>query len=41
METQSTNVVTFDFRGTGVRCVVYGCIDFQMNFFFMHNVAKC
>ena len=40
-DTQATDVVTFDFKGTGVRCVVCGTFDYQMNFFFVHNVAKC
>ena len=39
LETQATDV-TFDFKGTGVRCVVCGTIDYQMNFFLVHNVAK-
>ena len=38
--TQTTDVVTFDFKGTGVHCVVYNTIDYQMNFFWVHNVAK-
>ena len=33
--------MVFDFKGTGVRCVVYGTIDYQMNFFLVHNVDKC
>ena len=40
-DTQATDVVTFDFKGTGVRCVVCGTIDYQMNFFLVHNVSKC
>ena len=40
-DTQATDVVTFDFKGTGVRCVVCGTIDYQMNFFLMQNVSKC
>ena len=39
-DTQATDVVTFDFKGTGVRCVVCGTIDYQMNFFLVHNVSK-
>ena len=38
-DTQATDVVTFDFKGTGVRCVVCGTIDYQINF-LVHNVAK-
>ena len=41
MDTQATDVVTFDFKGTGIRCVVCGTIDYQMNFFLVHNVSKC
>ena len=34
-ETQATDLVTFDFKGTGgVRFVVCGTIDYQMNFVF-------
>ena len=33
-ETQATDLVTFDFKGTGVRCVVCGTIDYQMKFSF-------
>ena len=41
-ETQATDLVTFDIKGTGFRCVVCGTIDCQMNFFLflVHNVAK-
>ena len=40
-DTQATDVVTFDFESTGVRCVVCGTSDYEMNFFLMHTVAKC
>ena len=40
-DTQATDVVTFDFKGTCVRCVVCATIDYQMNFCLVHNVAKC
>ena len=40
-DTQATDVVTFDFKGTVVRCVVCGTIDYQMNFFLVHSVSKC
>ena len=40
-DTQVTDVVIFDFKGTGVRSVVCGTIDYQMNFFLLDNVAKC
>ena len=36
--TQATVVVTFDFKGTGVRCIVCCTIDYQMNYFLS---AKC
>ena len=32
-DTQGT-YVTFDFKGTGVRCVVCGTIYYEINFFF-------
>ena len=32
MDTQAIDVVTFDFKGTGVRCFVSGSNDYQMNF---------
>ena len=38
--TQTTDVVTFDFKGIGFRCVVYGTIDYQMNFVLVHSVAS-
>ena len=40
-DTQVTDVVTFDFKVTGVRCVFCGTIDYQMYLFLVHNVAKC
>ena len=40
-DTQDTDVVTFDFKGTGVPCIVCGTIDNQMNLFLVQNVAKC
>ena len=30
-ETQAINVVTFDFKGTRVRCFVSDSTDYQMN----------
>ena len=39
-DAKATDVVTFDFKGTGVRCVVCVTIDYQMNFILVHNVAK-
>ena len=32
MDTQAINVVTFEFKGTRVRCFVSGSTDNQMNF---------
>ena len=32
--------MTFDFEGTGVRCVVCGTSDYEMNFLLVHTVAK-
>ena len=40
MDTQVTDGVTFDFKGTGIRCLVYGTIDYQINSFLVHNLAK-
>ena len=40
-DTQASDVVTFDFKGTCVPCVVYGTFEYQKNFFLLHNVAKC
>ena len=31
MDTQAIDVVTFDFKGTFVRCFVSGSTDYQMN----------
>ena len=38
--THATDVVTFDFKGTGVRCAVCSTSDYQIFFLFVHNVAK-
>ena len=40
MDTQAIDVVTFDFKGTCVRCFVSGSTDYQMNFFKVKNVSK-
>ena len=32
MDTQAIDVLTFDFKGTRVRCVVSGSTDYQMDF---------
>ena len=39
-DAQDTDVVTFDFKDSGVCCVVFGIIDYQINFVLFHNVAK-
>ena len=39
-DTQATDVVTFDLKGTGVPCVFCGTIDYRKNFFLVQNVAK-
>ena len=39
-DTHASDAVTFDFKGTVVRCVVYGTIDYHMSFFLLHNVVK-
>ena len=40
MVTQAIDVVTFDFKGTRVRCFVSGSTDYQMNFSQLKNVFK-
>ena len=39
-DTQAIDVVTFDFRGTRVRCFVSGSTDDQMNISLVKNVSK-
>ena len=39
-DTQATDVMTFDFKGTGVRFVVCGTYDYQMNFFSVKNADQ-
>ena len=39
-DTQAIDVVTFDFKGTGVSCFVSGSTDYQMNLFLLQNVSK-
>ena len=34
-DTQAIDVVTFDFKGTRVRCFVSGSTDYKMNFFLV------
>ena len=40
MGTHAIDVVTFDFKGTRVRCFVSGSTDYQMNFSYAKNVSK-
>ena len=40
MVTQAIDVVTFDFKGTRVRCFVSGSTDYQMKFSYVKNVCK-
>ena len=42
-DTQATTaaLVTFGFKDSGVRCVVCGTFDFQMNYVLVNDVAKC
>ena len=40
MDTQAIDVVTYDFKGTRVRCFVSGSTDYQMNFILVKNVPK-
>ena len=39
-DTQAIDVVTFDSKGTRVRCFVSGSTDNQMNVFYVQNVFK-
>ena len=39
-DTQAIDVVTFDFKGTRVRCFVNGSTDYQMNVSKVQNVFK-
>ena len=40
IDTQAIDVVTFDFKGTCVRCFVSGSTDYQMNLSLLQNVSK-
>ena len=37
---QAFDVVTFDFKGTCVRCFVSGSTDYQINLSLLQNVSK-
>ena len=39
-DTQAIDVVTFDFKGTCVRCFVSGSTDYQINLSLLQNVPK-
>ena len=39
-DTQAIDVVTFDLKGTRVRCFVSGSTDYQMNLSQVQNVPK-
>ena len=39
-DTQAIDVVTFDFKGTCVRCFVSGSTDYQMNLFLSQIISK-
>ena len=39
-DTQAIDVVTFDFKGTRVRCFVSGSTGYQMNLSELQNVSK-
>ena len=39
-DSQTIDVVTFHFKGTGVRCVVCVSNDYPMNSILMHTFAK-
>ena len=39
-DTQAIDVVTFDFKGTRVRCFVGASTDYQMNVSLLQNVSK-
>ena len=40
MDTQANDVVTFDFKGTHVRCFVRGYTDYQMDFSLVQIISK-
>ena len=39
-DTQAIDAVTFDFKGTCVRCFVSGSTDYQMNLSLLKKVSK-
>ena len=39
-DTLAINVVTFDYKGTCVRCFVSDCTGYQMNLSLLQNVSK-
>ena len=40
MDTQAIDDVTFDFKGTPIRCFVGGSTDYQMDFSLVRSVSK-
>ena len=39
-DTQDIDAVTFDFKGTCLRCFVSGSTDYQRNLSLLQNVSK-
>ena len=39
-DTEAIDAVTFDFKGTRVRCFVSGSTGYQMDFSSMQNISK-
>ena len=39
-DTQATDIVTFDSKGTGVRCVVCDTVDYQMKEFYEYTPSN-
>ena len=39
-DTQAVDVVTFDFKGTRVRCFVSGYIDYKMDYSKVQIISK-
>ena len=39
-DTHATGVMTFAFKGTGVRFVVYGTVHYQMNFISVQSADQ-
>ena len=39
-DTQTADVVTFAFKGTGIRYYICGAFDYQVNLLLVSSVAK-